>query len=248
MSGAHTTGRLGIVFAIPSEMHGLVQVLSHSRTIRKKGMGRNFWLVGNIELIVEVSGIGREQCALAVENLIDNGANWVVSAGFAAALDERARIGDVLVADRILLDEQSEPLICNAGLLTAIPPSGKLGYNIWRSDLVTCDRIVCRVQDKTDIYKKTGAAAIDMESYAAACVCKRKDIPFAAIKAISDTSNQNLPYELSTLAFLNSRINQVAFILVRPHLWINLWQLRNNAQHAADNLGDVIGMMLLRLI
>ncbi len=229
------------------EERGFRQVLSESHLSARRRGSQQVWIVGDVEATVEVSGTGRDCCAHATQRLIDQGAQWIVSAGFAAALDGDLSLGDIVVADRVLLSE-SQPIKCDEALTEAVPPSGTLGYAVHRCDLITSDAVVCRSSDKHRINTYTGAAALDMESYAAAQVCRRRDVPFSAIRSISDTSDQDIPDEIPELASMESLFSRAGFILSRPLIWRDLLTLRSQAQAAATNLGDVLGIMLLRLI
>lgn len=131
--------------------------------------------------------------------------------------------------------------------MAAIPPSGRLGYTIWRSDMVTCDSVVLQASAKKDIYKYTGAAALDMEAHATADVCDQRGVPFAIVKGISDTADQDLPDEVEALALSKSWAETLGLVLWRPRIWPDLWRLRNDTMLASNNLGDVLGTMLLRL-
>lgn len=244
----HHGNTLGIVFALEMETRGLRRVLAHSKLLRTRDPRQSAWQVGSVRVVVEVSGMGRGRCAESVHRLIDHGTKWIVCAGYAAALDEKARVGDVVVADCVgLCGSAGDRIQCSRSLRSAVPPSGTLGYTVWRSDMVTSDSMVLRASDKQGIYHRTGAAALDMEAYAAAEACDIRGVPFLVVKGVSDTADQDLPDEVEALAGPASLANRLGIIVSRPGLWPQLWRLRNNSLKAGDNLGDVIGTMLLRL-
>lgn len=113
--------------------------------------------------------------------------------------------------------------------------------------MVTCDSMVLRASAKRDIYSRTGAASLDMEAHATADVCDQRGVPFAIVKGISDTAEEDLPDEVQSLALSRSWAERLGLILWRPRIWPDLWRLRNNTILATNNLGDVLGTMLLRL-
>jgi adenosylhomocysteine nucleosidase len=246
--GVHEQKTFGIVFALGAEMRGLRRVLSHSRQVRANGVNQAAWQVGGVRVVAEVSGMGRSLCSAATHRLIDQGASWIACAGFAAALDTKAKVSDVVIADSVKLAGSDFPTIeCSTALMASTPPSGRLGFSIWRSDMVTSDRIILRASEKSSIYRDTGAAALDMEAYAAAEACLVRRVPFVVVKGISDTAEQDLPEEVGALATAQRWTDQLGLIAPRPTLWPQLWRLRKNTLLAADNLGDVLGTMLLRL-
>lgn len=239
---------IGIVFAMDIESRGLKNVLSHSRRVRTKHSAHVTWQLGTVRVTAAVSGIGHANSADATAALIDIGARTIINAGFAASLDGKAAVGDVVVVDNVLMaDTPSSRMPCDHRLCAALPPSGSLGYGIWKSDIVTTDTMILAPEEKRLMYASTGAAALDMECYAAAQTCNSLGIPFMSVKAVSDTSSDDLPIELRELLKLHSSIGQALFVVKRPTTWRRLWRLRKHAVKASDNLGDALGMMLLRL-
>lgn len=241
--------KIGIVFALRDEVRGLERALSEAHTGTRARGDTIRWWIGGTELIVAVSGVGRKRCEVATEKLIREGASLIICAGLAAALDPIARVGDVFVASRIMLadDADSTPIPSAPCIVGAVPPGGSSEFVIRHSDVVTTDSVVRAASDKSRIFRASGAAALDMESYAAAEVCKRNNVPFAVIRSISDTADQDLPDEVHDLARIEGRPGQFAFTLTHPRIWPQLARLRAQARIASDNLGDVLGFVLLRL-
>lgn len=247
MSKPYNECNLGIVFALPSEERGLRHVLSQSRLLATRDKSHDRWRVGNVNLSVEVGGIGRRNCAAAVDRMITGGAQWVICAGFAGALSENLHVGDVIVADSVL-SEGCEAIGCSRGLLEAVPPSGALGYSIHKGIILTVDHIVSTAVEKSQLRTRTEAHAVDMESYAAAEICRRRGIPFLSIRSITDTAQHDLCASVEILASHLSPVAKAVRTIAHPQGWPALLRLRKNASIATSNLGDVLGVMLLRII
>ncbi|MHB9036417.1 MAG: phosphorylase family protein [Armatimonadota bacterium] len=251
MAGLGTKGKLGIIFALREEQEGLDRVLAESRSETHLRDGGTAWLVGQLEVHATVSGVGRSKCAKATEMLIDQGAQWIIAAGFAAALDPVAQVGDVVAVDRVILgSDNRQPVLCSdRALLMSLPPSGaNAGFPIRCSDLITVDSIVGNSEQKEAIFRSTGAGALDMESYAAAKVCYERGIPFAAIRSVSDCATDEIPNSVAALISIDSRWRQFFYVASRPLMWGRILDMRRNAYLAANNLADVLGWMLLRMI
>lgn len=243
------SGKIGIVFALEAEKRGLERVLSQSYTMLHSIKNQLSWIIGNVELITTVSGIGRTKCADATESLINSGARCIICAGYSAGLDPDSNIGDVVVANFIHLLNRPDSIAYNdPQLLKAVPPNDTFGFRIRWCDFINCDSIVCSSFEKNRIYRATRAAALDMESYGAAEVCHKMGIPFLAIRSISDTADQDLPQEICKMASLENKTQQILFALSQPRIWPNLIRLSKQTKIAAQNLGDVLGLILLRLI
>lgn len=239
---------IGILFALEIESRGLQDVLSQSRRVHTKEPRQLAWQLGTTRVTAVTTGIGRSNSARATRALADAGASTIINAGFAAALDGKARVGDIVVAARVIGPTQEcEPIACSSALKATVPPSGSLGYSIWQSDIITSDELITAADSKREIFATTGAAALDMEGYAAAECCRQLGVPFLSIKAVSDTASENLPTELVQLVSIAGCPDQAWFVLRRPHIWRPLWRLHNHALKASENLGDVLGTMLFRL-
>jgi hypothetical protein len=59
--------------------------------------------------------------------------------------------------------------------------------------IIGADTIIASVAEKRDLFARSGAIAVDMESHIAARVAARHGLPFAIVRTISDTADQALP-------------------------------------------------------
>lgn len=146
------------------------------------------------EIILARSGMGAEKAEKLSEDIIkDFRPELIISAGFCGALVKDLRIGDVIVSD--LKDRK---LYCSP------------------QPLFTCE-------EKTALFQREGAIIVDMESDAVASAARKYDVPFIAIKAISDTLLDELPR-----SFLQ--------LLSPPRLL----RFKRNADLASNNLAEFL--------
>ena len=116
----------------------------------------------------------------------------VISFGVAGGLDPVLESGDVVVATEVLGGRNrwlagsalSEELIDGAGLA---------GQRIVRGALVGVEQVVPAQSAKAALRSETGASAVDMESHIAAAYAAEADLPFAALRVISDPATRALP-------------------------------------------------------
>jgi len=242
--------KIGIVFALREETRGLERVFSESRLPSYTQDGHIIWHMGDVEILLSIGGIGRNRCAMATENLIRSGAHCILCAGFATGLDPTIEVGDVIIANKVVAVDGilTDPIHCHIRLISSAPPSGKFGYVIRHGDITTSDVVLSSVSEKTEAYRRTGGAALDMESYSAGEVCSRQGVPFEAIRSISDRADEDLPESIKNLIDIKSSLGQFFFIISKPEMWFPLMRLRSQTRTAADNLGEVLGLMLLRLV
>lgn len=116
----------------------------------------------------------------------------VISFGVAGGLDPVLQSGDVVVATEVIAGASrwragsalSEELIAGAGLG---------GQRVVRGGLAGVEQVVPAQSAKAALRRETGAAAVDMESHIAAAYAAEADLPFAALRVISDPATRALP-------------------------------------------------------
>ena len=127
------------------------------------------------------------------------GATAILSCGLAGALAPGLNAGD-LVLGGLFPGEGWGPV----GGPSQLDPGLRRGSNIVESlrqnlpdahigTIIGSDTIVATTTEKQALYTATGALAVDMESHIAARVAARHNLPFAIIRAISDSANEVLP-------------------------------------------------------
>jgi len=112
----------------------------------------------------------------------------LVSFGLCGALDPTLAIGDLLIADAVVIG--AERASADEGWtaeLRARLPSGR------RGDIAAGDAIVGTVAAKAALRRRSGAVAVDMESHAVALVAARHEIPFVVLRTVSDSAGHALP-------------------------------------------------------
>jgi adenosylhomocysteine nucleosidase len=116
----------------------------------------------------------------------------VISFGVAGGLDPALKSGDVVVATEVMAGASrwqaasalSEELIAGAGL-------GR--QRVIRGGLAGVEQVVAAQAGKAALHSETGAAAVDMESHIAAAYAAEANLPFAALRVISDPATRALP-------------------------------------------------------
>jgi adenosylhomocysteine nucleosidase len=166
----------------------------------------------------------------------------VLCAGFAGGLQENLDVGDVVLASEVLdVEGQRWPATWPPEL-----PPGEWRPPLHRGSVLCSPRLVADSKEKRELGHKFGSLAVEMESAVVAQFCKRADIPFGCVRAISDTVQTSLsPRVVSLLS--GSGVSPVAVaagMLRAPGLAGELWRLAKQTRLAADQLGKALGELL----
>jgi adenosylhomocysteine nucleosidase len=166
----------------------------------------------------------------------------VLSAGFAGALHEDYRVGDVILATEVV-----DPL--GNRWPTTWPgdlPAGEWQPRLHRGRLLTVPGLVGKPADKQALGKRHEAVAADMESAAVARQCAAQGIPFGCVRAISDDVATRLSDQLvGLLAGPHIAAGGLLRTLVTsPSVAPELIRLAGNTRHAARQLAKALGELL----
>jgi adenosylhomocysteine nucleosidase len=115
------------------------------------------------------------------------GASGVVSFGTAGGLAPELATGDVVVASAIIKDQArlfTDPIWSEAILRKIRAHQG---------DIASVADPVAHEADKRTLRGRTGASAVDMESFIAASVALEHAVPFVACRVIIDAADRTLP-------------------------------------------------------
>ena len=169
---------IALTFAVPHESHDLRRALRC-----EANTGRGGWVIGDLagqKVIVALTGIGTvsaEKCTRAL--LAAHRPRWLLSAGYAGALDPALAHGELFLATNFTAPE----------LLARSPAR--------RGTLTTQPRTAETPQEKAALARATGAQAVDMETSAIARVCAEHGVPMLSLRVISDTAFARIPVPLT---------------------------------------------------
>jgi len=114
----------------------------------------------------------------------------VISFGVSGALDPALQPGDIVVATEITSDAGAWPM---EAMLSGAVTDCLRGVAATRAALVGVNAPLIEASNKADLWKRTGAAAVDMESHVAANFGAAAGLPVCALRVISDPAARNLP-------------------------------------------------------
>ena len=139
------------------------------------------------------SGADASRARAIAERLLGEGADALLSFGISGALDPALRPGTILLPHRIVT-EDGEIFSADAALHAEIARGlARLGRQFDARDVLGCDAVAATAGQKAALFRATGAVAIDLESHAVARAAARAQRPFAALRAVADDADFDLP-------------------------------------------------------
>ncbi len=181
-----------------------------------------------------VYGQKREAYIGKLHDLIKAGARGIISFGVAGGLSPSLNPGDVVIANSVITARASFPTHprWSQSLRNAIKPAISL-------PIFASDATVMTVLEKEALWKGTGAAAVDMESGAAATVAKEHGLPFAALRVIIDPAHRSVPISATVGAREDGSTDGIAVmrsLMKRPGDLSEIIRLANDARKANRSL------------
>ena len=221
--------RVAIIAAMPGEIKALVRNWPHS----SRG-AVHFWAqrTEEEEWIAACAGAGIDAATRAFAGIEDGGPiDLVISVGWAGALTADVVAGSAHNCAGVIDARTGERFHCDAG-------AGRL----W---LATSPRVADE-PEKRRLATTYKAALVDMEAAALARLAAMRNIPFYAIKGVSDPLDAKLPDFNRFLTpdgqFQTSKF--VLFALLRPWIWPALIQMGENSRKASQGIAERIRELL----
>jgi len=112
----------------------------------------------------------------------------VISIGLGAALSPHLKVGDVVIAERVL--HSGEVFRC--ANLWRVTLAAKVPW-AHQGPIVGSDVILESSQSKSELFQSSGALSADMESQVAARFAASRGLALAALRVISDDASHTLP-------------------------------------------------------
>jgi adenosylhomocysteine nucleosidase len=228
---------VGIVAAMPMEVGDLISGLKKVWKYQSVAVPVIEGEYAGKIIAVAVAGMGRPAAARAADVLIaGHRPRWLISAGFAGALNPAYARNDLILAREVIDREGSSYLV-------ATPPGMGASVHHAKGRLITVDRVVVTGAEKEELHRTYQADLVDMESSAVAAVCREKQASFLSIRVISDDAHNDLPQEVA--AIMNSsgsyRVGATLRSLWRrPSSVKDFWKLYEHSIEAADRLSKFI--------
>ena len=198
--------KIGIIAAMPEELVYLTQNLDKPQEVQVLGNTYYTGSVGNTEVVLVQSGIGKVMSAMSVAILADHfQVEAIINTGSAGALAEGIAVGDVVIADRLAYHDvdvtafgyeygqmAQQPLYFESDekFVSLIQESLSKLDQKWHLGLIATGDSFIAGDDKIKAIKEhfPQVLAVEMEGAAIAQAAHALNLPFLVVRAMSDTA------------------------------------------------------------
>ena len=172
---------LGIVAALPAEARSLTgQRVPPGQAIRLGGA-----------TLLYVSGMGQARARSAADQLLGQGAQALVSWGTAGALERTLTAGTLILPTTVT--DLTRTFYVDPAWHRRIRGVLKDRLPVRTGTLIQSTEIVTKPEQKAELFTRTGAVALDMESAAIGEVAAQAGVPFLVVRGIADCQSTPIP-------------------------------------------------------
>ena len=223
--------KIGIIAAMEVEAEELKAALTDARAVYHMGMNFIEGTLDKTPVVVVRSGIGKVNAAICATTLLQRfGVTHVINTGIAGSLDERIRIGDLVISsDAVQHDIDATKFGYRRGVIpqlgissvfvadSAMRQAARMAAvnqvsneHVFEGRIVSGDTFVATREQKADLVATFDAICCEMEGASIAHVCSLANVPFVIIRAISDNADEDA--DLDYPSFERSAAHRCAII------------------------------------
>jgi nucleoside phosphorylase len=224
---------IAVTFALPAESSGFVRRLSNKSRSARNGIETVRGKIDDREVAVLHTGVGEKACRHRLANLLqDQQFDCLISSGFAGALNDELRVGDLLLAKNFSVIELNgrDPAFASLRIRVA--------------DLLTVPALIDSSDERSETARESGAAAVDMETEFIARICAEHEVPLLSLRVITDTPSEPFPAPAHVLFDIEHQRTPMAalitFFLTRPNRIPRLIQFARRIAHAREILANAL--------
>jgi adenosylhomocysteine nucleosidase len=193
-------------------------------------------MIGDNQIGVVLTGIGKIACQTALAQYVfpqDVNPHMVISSGFAGALSDRLKPGDLVAPRKARTLNNHLSAEADPSLLSRLIQSGASPVET----LITVDRVVQTASEKKRL--AFFGEVVDMESAIIMSTFAAASVPVVTIRAISDAADEDLPIDFDRCLTPQGTVRPMSLmnaIVRRPGNLPNLVRFGRQSNMAAQTL------------
>ncbi len=202
---------IGIIAAMKIEMENLVADMENVVTRTIGSIVYHCGRLNGTACVIAQCGVGKVNAAVCTQTMIlTYHPEYIINTGVGGSTSRFTHIGDTVIADRVVQHDMDTTALGDApGLLTltcgnrvyidadqtlkqqlaaACNTLENITYTF--GTVATGDQFICGNENRTALNEKFGAIACEMEGGAIGQTCFLNGVPFAILRSISDSMNE----------------------------------------------------------
>lgn len=220
----------GIIAAMSCEAEMLLDIMQNKEEHRVGGAAFYTGKIANEQVVLSTCGVGKvfaASCALAM--IIKFSPERIINTGVAGALSQSLNKLDTVIGTSAVQHDMDTTALgdlpgeisgikkvffeCDESISEKLLDSvNAIGGKAKRGIVATGDRFVSSAEDKAYIRKTFGADCADMEGGAIAHVCYVNNVPFAALRTMSDGADGDASGDFMEFCTKAAKISSNALI------------------------------------
>lgn len=216
------------------------------------------WL-GHQVLVVQ-SGLGKRRARNLLGQIIESySPTLVISFGFAGGLNPDLKLGDVLIAKKVIdisfksenqdhVVNSQQNLVSNK-VVIANNMLGNFFFKVHIGPLITSDIAVCLPRQKMNLGQNYYALGVDMETSALLEVANQNSVPLISVRGISDPVDQEL-VNFSPCFDENGNVSKIRagwYVLTNPSLISKTISLKYQISLVVKNMTEFLEKLIENL-
>lgn len=229
---------IAITFALPAESSDFLRRLSQPALHERAGTESIRGQIHGRAVAVFHTGVGEKSCRRHIGDFLrQQQFKYLISAGFAGALDQELQIGNLLLSENFSSPE-----------LLSSPHLDFADQRLFVGKLATVPGIVDSRSERDRWAAESGAAAVDMETEFIAAACAAHRVPMLSLRAISDTPSEPFPAPPSVLFDLEKQRTEFGrlalYLVTHPGALMRLNTFRKRIALARQALTNALDKLL----
>jgi nucleoside phosphorylase len=224
---------IAVTFALPAESSEFLRRLTNKSRADRNGVRIIRGNIDDREIEILHTGVGEHVCRDRLGKFLqDQQFDLLISAGFAGALNEELRVGDLFLAKNFSTFDLNERL----SLFSSLP--------IHIADLLTVPALIDSREERNNMGHESGAAAVDMETKFIARACAAHALSLLSLRVISDTPRNLFPAPPDVLFDVERQqtrmVKLAKYFLSHPNRVPRLIQFARRIAHARKVLASAL--------
>jgi len=191
----------------------------------------------DIRLDVYLTGVGCKGSRAVLASLLKERPDLCISSGLAGGLRPELKTGEIVVAREVLLVNGGQKFTSRPLLVDLAEETGAKPVRTF----LTNAQVVCEAKSKRSM--AVFGDVVEMESFHVLKSARDVQVPAVSVRAISDTVDENLPFDFGRAIRSDGRISYGPLLLqvaVHPRRLPAMISFAKKSEKAAHNLADFL--------